>query len=176
MISSLKSGPHLVRWRSRKIAPSLPGYNGVADMKYQASSAQGSGASLVPLSGQGLRILVVEDHEDTAVSTALMLRLSGHEVQVAPDGQSALRRVEAMDPDVVLLDLALPGMDGWQVAREIRERATPKRPFLVALSGYGSQADRRRSQEVGIDLHWIKPIDPEQLQNLLQRFQTVIVP
>jgi CheY-like chemotaxis protein len=95
---------------------------------------------------------------------------------VALDGQTALQIVEAMDPDVVLLDLALPKMDGWQVAQEIRERATNKRPLLMALSGYGRTADQLRSREVGIDLHLIKPIDPDQLQELLRRFQTVIVP
>jgi CheY-like chemotaxis protein len=123
-----------------------------------------------------LRILIVEDDEDTAASLAMLLRLYGHEVEVAADGPSAFRALEANSPDVVLLDIGLPKMNGWQVAKQIREKATRKRPFLVAVTGYGMQADRLRSQEAGIDLHLVKPVDPVELLNLLRRFQTLIMP
>ncbi len=132
--------------------------------------------SAVQANGYRLRVLVVEDHEDTATSTALVLRLYGHDVQVASDGQMALQLMDAHAPDVVLLDLGLPKMDGWEVAKQIRSQATYKRPLLVAVSGYGREADRLRSAEAGIDLHLVKPIDPDQLKNLLERFQTVVVP
>jgi CheY-like chemotaxis protein len=102
-----------------------------------------------------LRVLVVEDHEDSADILALLLRLHGHNVEVAADGPSAFRAVQASPPDVVLLDIGLPKTDGWVVARQIREQAALKRPFLVAISGYGMDADRRRSEEAGIDLHLV---------------------
>jgi CheY-like chemotaxis protein len=132
--------------------------------------------SAIQANGYRLRVLVVEDHEDTAASTALVLRLYGHDVQVASDGRMALQLMDAQAPDVVLLDLGLPRMDGWEVAKQIRSQATYKRPLLVAISGYGREADRLRSTEAGIDLHLVKPIDPDQLKDLLARFQTVVVP
>jgi two-component system OmpR family response regulator len=123
-----------------------------------------------------LRVLVVEDHEDTAASLAVLLRLYGHNVEVVPDGSSALRAVQAESPDVVLLDLGLPKMDGWRLAKRIREQSKAKRPFLIAVTGYGRQIDHDRSQEAGIDLHLIKPVDPIILEQILRRFQTVIAP
>jgi CheY-like chemotaxis protein len=123
-----------------------------------------------------LRVLVVEDHEDTATCCALLLRLYGYEVDIAPDGPTALRAVQVNQPDVVLLDLGLPGMDGWQVAKKIRELTAPKRPFVVAITGYGLPADRLRSELAGIDLNLLKPVDMVDLDKLLRRFQEVILP
>jgi CheY-like chemotaxis protein len=114
-----------------------------------------------------LRILVVEDHEDSAASLALLLRIWGHEVRVARDGLTALEMARAFSPDVVLLDIRLPWMDGWQVADQLQKEPAPKRPLLIALTGCGREADRRRSQEAGIDLHLVKPVDPDQLRRLL---------
>jgi len=133
-------------------------------------------SSTIQPNGHRLRVLVVEDHEDTAASTAMVLRLYGHDVHVASDGRMALQLMSDHSPDVVLLDLGLPKMDGWEVAKQIRNQATYKRPLLVAVSGYGREADRLRSSEAGIDLHLVKPIDPDQLKDLLARFQTVVVP
>ncbi len=144
-------------------------------MKSQFPSEPCSGSPAVQQNGHGLRVVVVEDHEDTAASTALMLRLYGHEAHIASDGRTALQVVQAVEPDVVLLDLGLPRVDGWQIAKQIREHSIHKRPLLVAVSGYGRKADRLRSQEAGIDLHLVKPVDPDQLRELLARFQTVIV-
>ena len=114
-------------------------------------------------SSQALRVLIVEDHEDTAASLAMLLRLYGHVVEIAADGSSALRAVQASPPDVVLLDISLPKMNGWLVAEQIREQSTWKRPLLVAITGRGMTADRLRSQEVGIDLHLVKPVEPAEL-------------
>src|SRR6516162_6114764 len=100
-----------------------------------------------------LRVLVVEDHADTAASMAVLLRIRGHEVEVAPDGPSALRIAADRPPDVALLDIGLPGLSGWHVARRLRERAPGKTPLLIAVTGYGREADRRRSLEAGIHLH-----------------------
>jgi CheY-like chemotaxis protein len=123
----------------------------------------------------GLRILVVEDNADSAVSLARFLRGLGHEVEVAPDGPTAVTAAQARRPDVVLLDIGLPGLDGWEVARRLQGHPAERRPLLVAITGHDQEADRRRSDEAGIDLHVAKPVDPEQLRRLLQRFQSVIL-
>jgi CheY-like chemotaxis protein len=123
-----------------------------------------------------LRILIVEDDADTADSMAILLRLYAYDVQVAGDGATALQTALEKQPDVVLLDIGLPKLDGWQLAKQIRSHITGKRPLLIAISGYGMQSDQIRSQEAGIDLHLVKPVEPEMLQQVLQRFQTVIVP
>jgi CheY-like chemotaxis protein len=123
----------------------------------------------------GLRVLVVEDDAAGALSLARFVRGLGHEVEVVPDGQAAVETAQARPPDVVLLDIGLPGLDGWEVARRLQGHPAGKRPLLVALTGYGREADRRRSDEAGIDLHLTKPVDPDQLRWLLTRFQSVIL-
>jgi two-component system, OmpR family, response regulator len=121
-----------------------------------------------------LRILVVEDHVDTARATAKLLRYQGHQVQVATDGQDALATAAAAPPDVVLLDLDLPEMSGWEVARRLRDQAVGRRPLLVAISGLGDSEYRRLTHEAGIDLHLLKPADPQQLFALLERFARLL--
>ena len=122
-----------------------------------------------------LRVLVVEDHADTAESTALFLRLHGHEVEVAPDGPTALRIAADNPPDVALIDIGLPGgMNGWEVARRLQEPAAGKMPLLIAVTGYGQEEHHRRSEQAGIDLHLLKPFDPDALDQLLDRFKTII--
>jgi len=121
-----------------------------------------------------MRGLVVEDNTNAAASMMSFLRLAGHEVEVAPDGPSAVEAVRDRPPDVVLLDLGLPRMDGWEVARRVREQPGPKRPLLVAVTGRGAEGDHRRSEEAGIDLHLTKPVDAAGLQWLLSRFHSVI--
>jgi CheY-like chemotaxis protein len=99
----------------------------------------------------------------------------GHEVEVAPDGPTALRLAADKPPDVALLDLSLPGgMDGFEVARRLRELKAGKQPLLIAVTGYGRDEDRRRSTEAGIHLHLLKPVDGEALNCLLERFKAVI--
>jgi CheY-like chemotaxis protein len=126
--------------------------------------------------GSGLHILVVEDDRDTAASTAYLLRSYGYRVQVASDGPSACQAARGNPPDVVLLDLALPGMDGWEVSRRMQEQTGEKKPFLIAVTGYGAEADRRRSRENGIHLHLVKPVDPGFLQQVLGRFSRIFLP
>ena len=121
-----------------------------------------------------LRVLVVEDHADSAETLAVLLRLHGHEVDVAPDGPTALRIAAQNPPDVALLDIGLPGMDGFEVARRLQEQAAGKMPLLVAVTGYGQEEHRRRSKQAGIDLHLLKPVDPEEIKTLLARFKTII--
>src|SRR2546428_7589522 len=114
-----------------------------------------------------LKILLVEDHQDTAESLAAMLEGWGHEVQVAFDGLAALRAVAAVAPDVVLSDLGLPSLDGYEFARRLRQQPGFGRVLLVALSGYGREEDKRRSLEAGFDHHLVKPPDMDVLQALL---------
>lgn len=122
----------------------------------------------------GLRILVVDDNAECAVSHAIVLRLSGHEVEVAHDGPSAVALAQRFEPDVVLLDIGLPGMDGWEVAKLLQEQATEKRPFIIAVADHARVADACHSSEFCIDLHLAKPIDPQKLKVVLARFQRVI--
>src|SRR5947209_4968389 len=119
----------------------------------------------------GLHILIVEDNADTAESLALYLECIGHEAEVARDGPTALRAVVASRPDVVLLDISLPGMNGYEVARRIRGQSEARPPLLVAITGHGQEADRLRSAEAGIHIHLLKPTEPALLARVLQEYQ-----
>jgi CheY-like chemotaxis protein len=112
-------------------------------------------------------VLAVDDNADAVESLALLLAGQGHEVRTAHDGPDALELAEAFRPEVVILDVGLPCMDGYEVARRLRERRPKQNLFLVALTGYGREEDRRRSREAGFDLHLVKPVDPEELRDLL---------
>ena len=96
-----------------------------------------------------------------------LLKLWGHEVRVAHDGPAALEAAAAAPPEVVLLDIGLPGMDGYEVAERLRARPESGGPVLVALTGYGQEEDRRRSREAGFDHHLVKPVDLDDLRSLL---------
>ena len=126
--------------------------------------------------GSGLRVLVVDDCRDTTKSLALLLQIQGHCCCVAHTGLEALALAREFPPDVVLLDIGLPGMDGCAVAKHLQEESREWRPFLVAVTGYGQEEDRQRSREAGIDLHLVKPVDPDQLFRLLDRFHRVLHP
>jgi signal transduction histidine kinase len=120
-----------------------------------------------PAPRPGLRILVVDDNADARESMALLLRRRGHDVRLAPDGPAALALVTEHAPDVVLLDLGLPGMHGHEVGRRLRQQPGLDKVLVVALTGSASEDDRRRSREAGFDHHLVKPIDPEDLERLL---------
>lgn len=122
----------------------------------------------------GLRVLLAEGDATNAECMTLLLQMHGHQVQVARSGPTALQMAQADPPDVVLLEIRLPEMDGWEVARRLREQATGKKPFCIAVTSYGREADRRRSEEAGIDLHLLKPVASSYLQRVLARFQTII--
>jgi PAS domain S-box-containing protein len=114
-----------------------------------------------------LRILLVEDNLDTVRTLAVLLRRYGHEVEVAHTGVEGVHKAVAWKPGVVLCDLGLPEMDGYQVAHHLRSRPDTADIRLIAVSGYGLEEDRRRSEEAGFDLHLTKPVDPLDLQRLL---------
>jgi len=114
------------------------------------------------------RILVVEDNPDAAATLRDFLELSGHEVALASSGIDGVAAAREFHPEVVLCDLGLPGMDGFQVASELRRDPTTSSAKLIAVTGYGGDEDRRRSKEAGFDMHLTKPVDPAQLRRLLQ--------
>ena len=113
------------------------------------------------------RVLVVDDHVDTALSLARLLRARGHVVEIVHDGNAALEAAETFRPNFILLDLGLPGMDGYEVAQSTRNRQASPRPTIIAISGYGQEEDRQRSAEVGIDHHLVKPVSFAQLEQML---------
>jgi CheY-like chemotaxis protein len=126
-----------------------------------------SGPALAGPPAGGHRILVVDDSRDGAESLAALLRHFGNDVRTVHDGRRALEVAAAYRPDVVLLDIGLPGMDGLEVCRLLRQRPEQPQPLIVAVTGYGHEEDRRRSREAGCNAHLVKPVDPEALQALL---------
>jgi two-component system, chemotaxis family, CheB/CheR fusion protein len=115
-----------------------------------------------------LRILIVDDNHDSADMLALMLKLGGHETFAAHDGLAAVESAATLDPDVILLDLGLPVLNGYDAARRIREQQGQKRrPLLVALTGWGQAEARRRSEDAGFDAHLVKPVTDAVLRRLL---------
>src|SRR5262249_5693493 len=121
------------------------------------------------------RILVVDDNTDAASSLARLLEITGNETQTAHDGLQALEAAEKFRPDVVLLDIGLPRLNGYEACRHIREQAWSKGMVLVALTGWGQDDDRRKSHEAGFDHHLIKPVDYAVLMKLLAEKQPTLV-
>ncbi len=126
-------------------------------------AAEGRAASALPQK----RILVVDDNRDAADSLSMLLKFLGSDVRVARDGPQAIEEFRAYDPAVVLLDIGMPGMDGYEVARRIRSKFPERRPTIVALTGWGQDDDRRRAREAGFDHHLVKPAEIGALQLLL---------
>jgi CheY-like chemotaxis protein len=114
-----------------------------------------------------LRMLVVDDNVDAAEILEILLTESGHEVRIAHDGPAALEAALEFRPNVVLLDIGLPEMDGYEVAKRIRQQPTLTNVVLVALTGYGQETNRQRSQEAGFDHHLVKPADFQKVQQIL---------
>jgi PAS domain S-box-containing protein len=120
-------------------------------------------------SPSGYRLLVVDDNQDAANSLAMLLRLQGHEVRVAYSGAAALEMTKTYAPDVVFLDIGMPGMDGYEVARRLRQQAGLEDVVLAALTGWGQQEDRRRTAEAGFNHHLVKPPEPHALEDVFAR-------
>ena len=120
-----------------------------------------------PAAAVGRRILVVDDNEDSADSLAKLLELMGHAIATAHDGVEAVDAAESFRPEVILLDIGLPKLDGYGVARRIREQPWGKDMLLIAATGWGQQEDRRRSKEAGFDHHLVKPVDLAELVRLM---------
>jgi CheY-like chemotaxis protein len=114
-------------------------------------------------------VLVVDDNVDAALTLSEAVRLDGHEVRVAHEGQSALEQAASFAPEVVLLDIGLPGLDGYQVVRRMRELPQLDRTLIVALTGFGQESDRERALQAGFDEHLVKPVDLDTIQAVLRR-------
>ena len=112
---------------------------------------------------------MVDDNRDSADSLAMLCELSGHEVHTAYDGLEAVKAAAQFQPDVILLDIGLPGLNGYEVARRIRCQSRDKEMMLVALTGWGQEEDRDRTKEAGFDAHLVKPVDFDVLTKLLAK-------
>jgi len=117
----------------------------------------------------GRRVLVVDDNVDAAESTAAFLRLEGHEVKTVSDGSQALASLKVFDPHVIVLDIGLPGLDGFEVARRLRARGDTSHALLIAVTGYGQREDRHRASEAGFDYYFVKPTDPREIHGAIER-------
>jgi PAS domain S-box-containing protein len=140
----------------------------------EATVDNGAGRLETPPTSR-LRVLVVEDNPDAAGGLKMLLELAGHDVQVAPDGLQALRLVDEFEPHVALVDLGLPVLDGFQVARRIRQEH-PTRPLLIALSGYGREEDKQQSKAAGFDHHLVKPVDFRAILSHLMEVGASVMP
>lgn len=141
-----------------------------AECQLQSSGQATRVVSATPHSGRRGRVLVVDDNRDAASSLAMVLGTSGHAVQIAHAGEEALIAGSAMEPDVVLLDIGLPDINGYEVARRIRHSAWGRGVLLVALTGWGQKDDVERAHDAGFDLHLTKPADPERIERLVEDF------
>jgi len=116
----------------------------------------------------GMKILIADDNKDAADSIGMLLRMNGHDVRVVYNGLDAVATANSMQPDAIVLDIGMPKLNGFDVARQIRRQAWAGRAVLVALSGWGQPDDRLRSQQAGFDQHLIKPVEPDALESILQ--------
>ncbi len=122
---------------------------------------------LEPVGVRGVRVLVVDDNVDSAVSLAELLSIMGYETQTQHDGLDAVRAASSFLPHVVLLDIGLPRLNGYEAARRIRAGADGRKMLIVAVSGWGQQDDRRKSGEAGFDHHFVKPVELKVLMDVL---------
>jgi CheY-like chemotaxis protein len=135
-----------------------------------ASEATHGDSNISPaMQSAGRRILVVDDNRDSARTLARLLEVIGHEARIVYDGGEAVAMAEAYHPEVILLDIGLPVMNGYEVARTIRRHPWGTDIVIVALTGWGQLEDRKRSKEAGIDHHLVKPVEPQALIDLLSR-------
>ena len=130
-------------------------------------AAQAAPAATVNRPAHLHRVLVIDDNLDAAETLAMLLEIDGHEVRKLHDGSQVIDEVRRFAPRVVLLDLGLPGRDGFDIARELRACSDLRQPVLIAITGYGQESDRRRSRESGFDHHFVKPIRYEALSELI---------
>jgi CheY-like chemotaxis protein len=140
--------------QAAKAEPAMPVHEQI-----QAKRSEGS-----------MRVLVVDDNTDAVESLAFLLNLEGYTVSTACDGLSALTEAARFQPDVILLDIGMPGMDGYTVARELRARESTQSVIIVALTGYGQPEDRARAEAAGFTDHLTKPIDPQALNTMLKGY------
>jgi CheY-like chemotaxis protein len=129
-----------------------------------------------PAASRPLRVLVVDDNTDTVLTFAILLKASGHDVRTAHDGPSGVEAALAYRPDVALLDIGLPGLNGYEVAKRIRQEPTLQNAVLVALTGYGQETDREISRQAGFNHHMVKPANFDKLQQILANVAEQLTP
>lgn len=147
--------------RGSEFSIHLPPASAAADRAAEVAQAA------EPLDPGPLRVLVVDDYRDITRLISSLLAFEGHETACANDGQQALQVVQQFQPDVALLDIGLPKMDGYELARRLRQQPGLERTTLVAMTGYGQEDDRRRSAEAGFEYHLVKPVDQDELHRIL---------
>jgi CheY-like chemotaxis protein len=123
----------------------------------------------LPKDSGSLRVLVADDNADAAHTLAVLLRMAGHHVQKASSGADALRIAEEFHPGVVVLDIGMPGMSGYEVAERIRAAPWGKRLTLIALTGRGATEDVARARKAGFDHHFVKPVEPQRMLEVFPR-------
>ncbi|HEX8108921.1 MAG TPA: response regulator, partial [Kofleriaceae bacterium] len=122
-----------------------------------------------PTAGDGRKVLVVDDNRDAAATLADLLEAMGYTTRVAHDGPNALRVAAEFDPELALLDIGLPVMDGYELAQRLRGRPGGRPLRLVAVTGYGQEADKQRTREASFDAHMVKPVHVDHLQGVIRR-------
>jgi CheY-like chemotaxis protein len=143
----------------------------IADAPVLAAAAPAAAEKPRRPRAAGLRVLVVDDNKDAAASLALLLETMGNDVRTAHDGEQAAAVASEFRPDVALLDIGMPKLDGYEAARRIRRESNGRPLRLVALTGYGQESDRRKSHEAGFDRHLVKPLRPQVLVELLAEIE-----
>src|ERR1700710_1115872 len=119
--------------------------------------------------GQPRRVLLVDDSVDAAEAMSMLLETLGHDVRTLHDGPSALAAIDGFAPEVVILDIGLPGMDGFELAREMRLRPATKSALMIALTGYGGEGDRQKSRDAGFDFHLVKPVSFTAIEDVIAK-------
>jgi len=141
----------------------------LAQGRETAGNSSGSRGEAKSSSKHAARILVIDDNVDLANGLVKLLEIFGHHVQVAYDGTSGFDKAKEFNPEFILLDIGLPGMDGYEVAAHIRREERTKSAVIVAISGYGEAEDRRRAKQAGFDHYLVKPIAFEDLIEILSK-------
>jgi CheY-like chemotaxis protein len=151
-------------------AGALQGSEFIVRLPLSAASAAPKptpGAQVAPTPAPRRRILIADDNVDAAVSLSLLLELMGHEPRIAHDGLAALEVAEEFRPDLVLLDIGMPRLNGYETVQRLAKRPWAAATVMVALTGWGQKSDRERAKEAGFHQHLVKPVDPDVLSNVL---------
>jgi DNA-binding response OmpR family regulator len=127
-----------------------------------------NGSTASPLPAQSLRILIIDDNRSVVESLKMLLDLNGNTTHTAYDGLEGLEIAERVRPEIILLDIGLPRIDGWETCRRIRQQSWGNQVMVYALTALGQDDDRLKSQQAGFDMHFVKPVDPELLLTVLE--------